>query len=68
MPTKTQLEQIAYNHAAAMMFSDLGTHENGYSAYLYLCERAEKVKIPTNSCLTTFQLGGPSKIGICSMF
>ena len=59
MPTKTQLEQIAYNHAAAMMFSDLGTHENGYSAYLYLCERAEKSEDPNEQLPDDISAWGP---------
>ena len=57
MSTKTQLEQIAYNHATAMMLSERGSHENGYSAYLYLCELAEKTKSQRTATRRHFCLG-----------
>lgn len=42
MSTKTQLEQIIYGRTTAVMLCELGTHKDGYSAYQYLCELAEK--------------------------
>ncbi|ASI25638.1 MULTISPECIES: hypothetical protein [Aeromonas] len=59
MSTKTQLEQIAYNHATAMMLSELGSHENGYSAYLYLCELAEKNEVPNEPLPDDISAWGP---------
>ncbi|ALZ82528.1 hypothetical protein GL272_19705 [Aeromonas veronii] len=59
MSIKTQLEQIAYSHATAMMLSNLGTHENGYSAYLYLCVLAEQSEDPNEQLPDGISAWGP---------